>query len=124
MGSFIEINDTLQISAEQWFPPELNLEEHLKNPYTLEQFEWKVFSFHNKPNIRAYQIPPVRNFLAENRSEKWIYWWMIHVLSLEFDYVHKTTSGTYKIIKINTPEEMKQAFQIMDMRPEMNYFSQ
>ena len=48
---------------------------------------------------------------------------MIHVLSLEFDYVHKTTSGTYKIIK-NTPEEMKQAFQIMDMRPEMNYFSQ
>lgn len=48
---------------------------------------------------------------------------MIHILSLEFDYVNKTTSGTYKIIKINTPGEMKEAFNIMDMRPEMNYFS-
>ena len=123
MGSFIEINDTLQISAEQWFPPELNLEEHLKKPYTTEQFEGKIFSFHDKLNIRAYQIPPVRNFLTENRNEKWIYWWMIHILSLEFDYINKTTSGTYKIIKINTPEEMKQAFQIMDMRPDMNYFT-
>lgn len=48
---------------------------------------------------------------------------MIHILSLEFDYVNKTTSGTYKIIKINTPEEMKQAFLLMDRRPELNYFS-
>jgi hypothetical protein len=123
MGSFIEINDTLQITQEQWFPEELNLEQHLKDPYTLEQFEGKIFSFQNKPSIRIYQQPPVRNFLAENRNEKWIYWWMIHILSLEFDYVNKTTSGTYKIIKINTPEEMRQAFNIMDMRPEMNYFS-
>ena len=123
MGSFVEINDTLQISREQWFPPELNLEEHIKNPYSVEQFEGKIFSFLGKPSVRIYQMPPVRNFLVENRDEKWIYWWMIHILSLEFDYVNKTTSGTYKIIKINTPEEMKQAFLLMDRRPELNYFS-
>lgn len=28
-----------------------------------------------------------------------------------------------KIIYINTPEEMKQAFNITDHRPEFNYFS-
>lgn len=53
---------------------ELNLEEHLKHPYSVEQFEGKIFSFHNKPSVRIYQMPPVRNFLVENREEKWIYW--------------------------------------------------
>ena len=33
MGSYVEINDTLQITREQGFPKELSLEQHLKNPY-------------------------------------------------------------------------------------------
>jgi hypothetical protein len=35
MGSFIEINDTLQISKEQGFPNELEINKHLESPYTL-----------------------------------------------------------------------------------------
>ena len=42
MGSFIEINDTLQITKEQGFPRELNLENHLKNSIKVEDFQDKV----------------------------------------------------------------------------------
>lgn len=43
MGSFIEINDTLQITAEQGFPADiLNLEKHLKTPVTLDDVKGKV----------------------------------------------------------------------------------
>ena len=55
MGSYIEMNDTLQITKEQGFPKELTLEQHLKVPFKAEQFK-------NKPNIRNYHMPPVRNF--------------------------------------------------------------
>ena len=123
MGSFIEINDTLQLTPAQGFPTELNLEKHLDKPYTLDAFKNKVFAFHTKPDIRIYKIPPVRNFLVENREGKWIYWGLIHILEITHDYTAKTTSGKFKIIRINTPAEMKNAFTIVDARPEMNYFS-
>jgi len=45
MGSFVEINDTLQLTKEQGFPQELDLEKHLKNPYAAKDFENKVFEF-------------------------------------------------------------------------------
>lgn len=73
MGSFIETNDTLQITREQGFPKELNLEKHLKNPYNVKDFENKIFDFKNKSGIRIYHAPPVRNFFVENREGKWIY---------------------------------------------------
>lgn len=123
MGSFVEINDTLQLTSDQGFPSELNLEKHLKNPLTTGSFKDKIFEFHNKPDIRIYKIPPVRNFLVENRGGKWIYWGLAHILETTCDYVNKTTSGKFKIIRINTPEEMKTAYALIDMRPEMNYFA-
>lgn len=45
MGSYIEMNDTLQITKEQDFPKELALQQHLKLPFTAEQFKNKVFEF-------------------------------------------------------------------------------
>jgi hypothetical protein len=122
MGSFIEINDTLQLTREQGFPIELDLEKHLVNPFKAEDFADKVFEFKDKKAIRLYQIPPVRNFLAENRDDKWIYWGRCHIVEVTHDYEKKTTSGKFKIIYINTPEEMKQAFKLTDSRPEMDYF--
>lgn len=122
MGSFIEINDTLQISRGQGFPAELILEEHLKKPYTLADVKDKIFEFHDKPDIRIYKAPPVRNFFVENRGGKWIYWGLVHILEVTCNYEKKTTSGKFKIIRLNSPEEMKTAFDLMDMRPEMNYF--
>lgn len=123
MGSFVELNDTLQLTSDQGFPTQLNLEQHLKTPYTLKKFEGKIFEFKNKPDIRMYKAPPVRNFFVENRGGKWIYWGLVHIIEITNDYVNKTTSGKYKIIRINTPEEMKHAFELIDMRPEINYFA-
>jgi hypothetical protein len=38
MGSFIEINDTLQISIDQGFPKELDYEKHKINPFQTSDF--------------------------------------------------------------------------------------
>lgn len=122
MGSFIELNDTLQITKDQGFPEELDLEKHLHTPFTTEDFQDRIFEFHNKPDVRIYKLPPVRNFFVENRDGKWIYWGLVHILETTCDYVNKTTSGKFKIIYINTPEEMKQAHKLMDRRPETQYF--
>ncbi len=123
MGSFIETNDTLQITKEQGFPMELSLEKHLLKPFQAKDFIGKVFEFKDKKDIRIYQVPPVRNFLVENINGKWVYWGLVHILEVRHDYVNKTTSGKFKIISINTPEEMKQAFKLTDQRPEFNYFN-
>ncbi len=124
MGSFIEINDTLRITKEQGFPSELDLEAHLKNPYSLEAVNDKVFHFTSKPKIRVYKIPPVRNFLVEDLDGKWVYWGLCYILSIEHDYQKEETSGTFKIVRINTPEEMKQMFKLTHFtNPEQNYFT-
>jgi len=121
MGSIIEINDTLQISAEQGFPAELNIEKHKSTPFTAEQFADHIFAFHDKPGIRFYQSSPVRNFLVENRNGKWIYWGLIHILETTHDHMHKTTSGKYKIIYIYTPEEMDKAHDLIDRNQETKF---
>ncbi len=121
MGSMIELNDTLQITKEQGFPEELNYEKHKLHPYTAEDFKDKIFEFKNKPNIRNYHMPPVRNFLVENTNGKWLYWGLIHILEVKHDYVNKTTSGKYKIIYINTPEEMIQAHNLIDRNEQTRY---
>lgn len=122
MGSFIEINDTLRINKAQGFPDDLDISTHLETPYNLTDVEEKIFRFENKPDIRIYQIPPVRNLLVEEVDGKWIYWGLCHILKIEHDYTAKTTSGTFKVIRINNPEEMKQAFELTDGRDEINYF--
>ncbi len=78
MGSTIEVNDTLQLTNEQGFPEELNMEKHLKKSFHANDFKERIFSFKNKPKIRVYQSPPVRNFLVHNVGNKWTYWdWCI-----------------------------------------------
>lgn len=119
MGSRIELNDTLQISREQGFPAELDLEKHKAAPFRAEDFADQVFEFKEKSEIRVYQQAPVRNFLVENRNGKWIYWGLIHILEVTHDYVNQKTSGKFKIIYIYTPEEMEKAFNLMDRRSEM-----
>lgn len=123
MGSMIEINDTLRISREQGFPAELDLETHLADPFTLAAVEGKIFTFTSKPNIRVYKQPPVRNFLVEDVDGKWVYWGKCHILEITHDYVNNETSGKYKIISINSPEDMKKAFELVDLVSENNYFT-
>ena len=124
MGSIVEINDSLVITQEQGFPKELDLVSHLKVPLKAENFVDKIFEFKNKKGARVYHIPPVRNFLVEKTKEgKWIYWGLVHVLEVVCDHESKITSGKFKIIHINTPEQMKQAHGIIDRDPTTSYFS-
>ena len=80
MGSFIELNDTLQITTEQGFPKELTLEHHLQKPFIAEGFAGRVFDF-NKPDLRLFHPAPTRVFLVHNIDGKWLYWG--HALILE-----------------------------------------
>jgi hypothetical protein len=123
MGSMIDINDTLQIDTEQGWPTGLNLEQHLKTPYKLEDIQDRVFEFKNKPKIRVFKQPPVRNFLVQNIGGKWVYWGMCFVTEVTHDYENQTTSGKFKVVRLNTPEQMKQAFHFLDVRPELDYFA-
>lgn len=122
-SSTFELNDTLQITKDQWFPIELYIDQHLVNSYTLDTVDGKIYQFKNKPGLRNFAVPPVRCFLVENIDGKRIYWGQCHILSITIDYIQRETSGTYKIIKLFTPEEMKQAFNIVDRFEDMNYFN-
>ena len=122
MGSYIETNDTLQITREQGFPKELQYKKHIVKPFTADDFKDVIFEFKDKPNIRVYHRPPVRNFLVENINGKRLYWGLIHITEIKHDYIKGTTSGKYKIIYINTPEEMKHAHNLIDRNKDTNYF--
>ena len=121
MGTIIEINDTLQISQDQGFPIELDYTKHVDSPFKAEQFSGRIFEFKDKPGIRLYQSPPVRNFLVENKNGKWIYWGLIHILETVHDHVNKTTRGKYNIIYIYTPEEMSKAHEMIDRNPNTKF---
>jgi len=121
MGSFIEINDTLQLTKEQGFPAQLNLERHLKKPYKTKNFSGKIFKFRNKPGIRIYQAPPVRNFLVENKNGKWLYWGLVRVVEITHDYARKTTSGKFKIMYLYSSDEMKKAHDLIDRNDKTRY---
>ncbi len=121
MGSFIEINDTLQISSGQGFPKELNYEQHKIKPFTADDFEGKIFEFKNKTKIRIYKLPPVRNFLVQNINGKWLYWGLIHIIEVVHDNIKQTTSGKFKIIYIYTPEEMKHAHKLIDRNKDTDF---
>lgn len=123
MGSMIELNDTLRISKEQGFPEFLDIEKHITEPYSFDEVKDKVFEFHAKKGIRAYQQPPVRNFLVEELNGKWLYWGLCYITEITHDYENCVTSGKYRVVRLNTPEEMKQHFKLTHFtNPEQNYF--
>ncbi|MCB9798807.1 hypothetical protein H6758_03720 [Candidatus Nomurabacteria bacterium] len=108
MGSFIELNDTLQITTEQGFPASiLNRKKHTQNPINISEVEGKVFSFHSKPSARVYHHAPTRCFLVHNIDGKWLYWG--HVLILEQTITGKNkdthmTAGKFTITQLYKPE--------------------
>lgn len=106
MGSFIEFNDTLQLTTEQGFPKELKLQRHLVKPFTTEDFKDRVFLFH-KPNMRIYHPAPTRCFLVHNIDDKWLYWGHCQIIEQTIHAESKTTSGKFIITKIYTPEHQK-----------------
>lgn len=109
MGSSLEINDTLQLTYEQGFPEELQIEAFLKAPDQLStQVIGKVYEF-TKEDIRIFHPAPTRVFLVQNIDGKWLHWGHALILEQTINSESKTTSGKFKIIRIYSPEYMKLA---------------
>ena len=125
MGSYVELNDTVQITTEQGFPEEiLNLEKHKKNPIILDDVKDKVFEFKDKPNARIFHPSPNRCFLVHNINGKWLYWGKIVMLEQTIKGETpetQTTSGKYKIIAIYDPEYQEQITK-NETNPGKSYF--
>jgi len=107
MGSYIELNDTLQITNEQGFPEDFfNLEKHKEKPITIDNIKGKVFEFKDKPNARIFHPSPNRCFLVHNINGKWLYLGKIVMLEQTIQGETKetqTTSGKYKVIQVYEP---------------------
>jgi len=107
MGSYVELNDTLQITSEQGFPAEiLNLEKHKKEPIKLSDVRDQIFEFYDKDGARIYHSYPTRCYLVHNIDGKWLYWGKIFIIeqTIKVDNSgNKKTSGKYRIIKIYEP---------------------
>jgi hypothetical protein len=123
MGTSFIKNDTLQISKEQGFPEELDYEKHKIKPFSSSDFEGRVFKFKDKPLLRLYQTPPVRNFFVQNIDGKWLYWGLVHILEVVHDNIKQITSGKFKIIYIYTPEEMLYAHRLIDRVEETDFLN-
>ncbi len=123
MGSFIEINDTLQISKEQGFPEVMDYDKHKEKPFIADDFKDKIFEFKDKSKIRIYKLPPVRNFLVQNIDGKWLYWGLVHIIEVIHDNIKQTTSGKFKIIYIYSPEEMKLAHKMIDRNKDTDFLN-
>ena len=132
MGSFIEINDTLQITEAQGFPASiLDLAKHKKDPITIDKVKDMVFEFKNKPSARIFQKDPVRVFYVQNINGKWLFWGHIMIQSqtiekkLEedgsWDGESWVTNGTYTISKIYDPAYQK-IVTINEAYPGASYF--
>lgn len=90
----------MQISKEQCFPEELKYEQHTIKPFQASSFKGKIFELKDKPKVRIYKLPPVRNFLAQNINEKWLYWGLVYLFEVIHDNVRQTISGKFEIIFI------------------------
>lgn len=112
MGSYIELNDTLQITSEQGFPVELDLKKHLEKPFSAEDFKGRIFTFKDKPAMRIFHPAPTRVFLVHNIDGRWLYWGHCLITEQTIDAETKTTSGKFIITKIYSPEHQRNMSQI------------
>lgn len=115
MGSYVEINDTLQLTKEQGFPVRVfNYKRHQKKPVTLDDVKGRVFKFKNKPSARLFQLDPVRVYFVQNIDGKWLHWGRVLIQSQKiekalnkkgkWDGESWKTSGTYTILNVYDPE--------------------
>lgn len=132
MGSFVEINDTLEITTEQGFPADVfDIGTHRQNPITLDDVKGKIFSFRDKPAPRIYQYDPVRVYLAHNIDGKWLFWGRVFVQSQQiskklnddgsWDGSSWATSGTYEVIDVYDPV-YQETFTRHEAPLDRNYF--
>jgi len=134
MGSFVEINDTLELTTEQGFPVEIfQFEKHKEHPITLKDVEGKVFEFKNKPSARIFQMDPVRVYFVHNIDGKWLFWGRVLIQSQHIYKALSTdgtwdgeswqTDGTYTILNVYDPE-YQYTFTLNEAPDDRNYYKQ
>ncbi|MGH1334673.1 MAG: hypothetical protein ACRBFS_00990 [Aureispira sp.] len=117
MGSTLEINDTLLLTAAQGFPTEiLDLKQHQQAAIPIEAVQGQVFSF-VKSGVRVLHKDPVRQFLVQKIQGKWLFWGhaLIQSYTIEkkleeqgrWDSNSWLTKGSYVISKIYDPVYQK-----------------
>lgn len=132
MGSEVEVNDTLQLTAEQGFPTEVfDLARHQERPVRLEDVAGRVFAFHGKERPRLFHLDPVRVFLVQNIGGKWLFWGKALIQSQQitkrlgpdgqWQKVWET-SGTYVVSDVYEPE-YQELFTRRESPPGASYFS-
>lgn len=118
MGTFLEINDTLQLTEEQGFPVAmLAYEQHQKTPIKLDEVVGKTFHF-RKSSARIFHLDPVRVYLAQNIGGKWLFWGQILIQSQQIEKVlledatwdgeSWATSGNFIIKKLYAPDYQRE----------------
>lgn len=108
MGSYVELNDTLQITEAQGFPADrLVLSRHLESPYSAVDFEGEVFAFVDKPGARIFHSPPCRVFLVHSIDGRWLYWGHVLIIEQTIHSETNTTSGKFVITKIYDPSHQR-----------------
>lgn len=90
MGSGIELNDTLKMSAEQGFPSELAVGQ--RYPFKRE-------------GLRLYHLAPTRVFLVEEIDGKWNFRGHAVVIKQTQDTESNSTSGEFAVIKLYNDAE-------------------
>jgi hypothetical protein len=132
MGSLLEINDTLQITAEQGFPAGiLDLKKHRQQPITLDAVKGQVFSFSKKSKARFFQSDPVRVYLVHNTGDRWLFWGKAFIqsqtiakkLDTQGNWLNEEweTSGTFIIADLYEPD-YQEVFTRRESPPGLSYF--
>ena len=114
MGTYLEINDTLQLTEAQGFPAEfLDYQQHQKSPLTSGDVAGEIFHF-RKSSARIFHLDPVRVYLAQNIEGKWLFWGQVLIQSQQIEKVLSEdgiwdgeswqTSGSFIIKKLYTPD--------------------
>ena len=139
MGSMLEINDSLQQTADQGFPADIfDLERHRKNPITLDEIGDRLFSFKGKLGPRFFHLDPVRVFWFHNLDGRWLAWGHVYIQEQTIsrnpnapshtgavnvsDPNQWMTSGTYRVAQIYDPDYQR-AFTSNDLPAELSYFA-
>lgn len=132
MGTFVELNDTLQLTTAQGFPVDIfDYEKHQRKPVTLGDVSDKLFTFCDKPSARIYQLDPVRVYFVHNIDNKWLFWGHVLIQSLDikkqispngsWDGKSWLTSGTYRVTKVYDPSYQRN-FTLTEAPADRNFF--
>lgn len=131
MGSYVELNDTLQLTTKQGFPAEIfDLPKHQQKPIQLADVQDKIFQFHGKESARIFQLDPVRVYFVHNIDEKWLFWGHAQIQSLHIEKLLDAngkwagkwvTSGTFRVDLVYDPEYQR-TFSTHEAPPGKNYF--